>query len=365
MSKLDILYYPYYQPSNRWFRSYLLFFDNITTIVPKEEKISPEPYIQEITNEIPEAFRSLPPEKEDIKFDDVNLQLVENAFKIISESSKSDSLSLKINPQSLVINDENNIFLHNKKIDHQISRLLDKYQLILDMSELEESGISGTGKYSIVNKKASGIILSQIADKMGKKYHMTTMTDNIIDYNVNALKSFEKRRDSQPKSLLMSSMIKCLIPENITELNTEQYIQLREKYLDIREEFLEISTKLTMMHDLGEIENSDILEKEIKKITSDFDEKVQKLKNSNFGRQFRRWAPVSIGGLGTVFCGCFEDPIISIGVAATSIISPIVLDYVIKDDDSVFHGFQRKVGQLQDDIQFKADVRKMVNNYYY
>lgn len=216
MTQFKALYYPSFEPPAAWLRSFLLFFDKINSIVPKDAKYSPSRNILEITDLIPDVFETIAPDEKDIEIDNLNFSRLRKAFEIIKkEQPKKHREQVKItidHDGSIGIADH--VFLHDAKISDNIRSLLEEFELIRpELSEIAAS--SGTRNFSVVNENASDLIVSHLADKISRRHGWNTISDKPIDFIINRLNSFSYKSINEPETMLACSIITCEIPHEI------------------------------------------------------------------------------------------------------------------------------------------------------
>jgi len=83
----SVLYYPKFEPPQKWLRSTLLFFDQIQRIIPIDARhVDSEP-TQRLIDAMPAAFQIISPADDDKFFDDLNFTRLEKAFALIQDES--------------------------------------------------------------------------------------------------------------------------------------------------------------------------------------------------------------------------------------------------------------------------------------
>jgi hypothetical protein len=160
--KFPVLYYPTFAPPLDWLRSYLLFFDEVRTIVPEDVTFNPSENMSRVLELMPEAFSTIVPDPDDILVDDVNVVRLEKAFReIAAREANSERKEITIE-----VNDEGGlqivgyVFQHHSKTSGRIRELLDEYEL----ARPEFADFYGKpGEYLVVKAAASNLLLSHIA----------------------------------------------------------------------------------------------------------------------------------------------------------------------------------------------------------
>lgn len=244
MATFEALYYPSFEPSAKWLRSFLLFFDKVNSIVPDDANFTPSRPIAEIIDSVPNAFGTISPRKEDIVVDDVNLSRMRKAFKVIKSlryNSEVKRIEITVGEEGVRIAGQ--VFLHDSKMSQSVRDLLKEFELIdPDLEPLAES--IGVRDFTLVDETAGDLIVSHVADNIGRRYGLNTITDRRLDFIVTALNAMESKSILEPESLLACSIINVLIPQEIQNISTNQYKQIRDAYSDIRVLFQRVVIEL-------------------------------------------------------------------------------------------------------------------------
>jgi hypothetical protein len=361
-----ILFYPDFEPSKLWFRSHLLFYDTIHSVIPQELRYKPTSEISDIIKRLPHSFEPIKPLDSDKKFDKFNEKLFDSAFNKIKKNSKKypNEFQIKIHPDKWKITG-NAVFFHNKKMSEEMYDLLEKHHLI-HIGSQEFNSISGIDlkDFSVVNRYASDIILSHIADNMAKRLHVNSITNNPFAFSVNSLNPIPIQKDSQKKGLLTSAIIRCIIPEKVEELSTDQFLEIRDEYSDVRESIHEISKKLAEFNDLGEINDNRLLENEINDISNEFSKQVNTLENSVSPDIVKKFVPIFFGATGIICGDYFNEPMRTGGRMASIVLSQIISDRIAIPETEKAK-FQRRISSLQHEINWQSDLRRLLKSGWY
>lgn len=312
------------EPPQAWLRSFSLFFDTIRSVVPEDigERLSPE--IREFAASIPDAYETVTPESVKHTRKD-NLSRTEKAFERISGGGKRTKkgereLVIEIDRQgSLRFIDR--VFLHNDKISPRVRRLLRKYELIIDW---DLTDLVGLQNYSVVNERASNIILSDIANRLARRKGWSSITDQDLEFSVIALEGVRESTDTATADVLASAIISLEIPEEIRSIELKKYKEFRDAYADVRKPFQELVFKLNQIYRLGEITGKEDLRDRVKDACSDFDAEVQKFRETRFSRKFKSWTPVGIGSLATLVGAALPLPVVAIPSACLSVLFQVI-----------------------------------------
>lgn len=310
MKRKSILYYPEIEPDIAFLKRYLLFFDTISRIVPKN--IEPQsddfrdslnilrPYIKDIE---PKPYTSLN-EKE--------LDRLDKAFRYISKSRQTEAVRDEIK----IIIDKNGAstisvlgfaFTHMDKMTGRIIEMLNEHRLIspatkaLPDLEVDENWI-------LVESNASTVLLSCLAHQIARSEGIDTITDEESSFIVNSLNSMGiSVPERNPEGVLTSSLIKVCIPSTIDTMPIEEYMNLREEYSEIRSSFQTMIYEMSGFHRLGEISNQQDLKKRINEIVEEFATDMIQFKKRKSRTNFRKWIPLSIGSISTLVGAALPD----------------------------------------------------------
>ncbi|HZE72958.1 MAG TPA: hypothetical protein VE135_25880 [Pyrinomonadaceae bacterium] len=362
MPKFQVLYYPTFEPPELWLRGFLLFFDEVITVVPPDAGFRLSDNAARLLDLLPESFNTIAPSRSDIEIDQSNLDRLRKAFSQIARSvpkADRDSISFEIGHDGSV-RIEGHIFLHYSKTSKEVYDLLKEFGLV----KRELSGVPEvfglTEGYSVVNEDASLLLLSHIADKIGDRNGIATITDQTFSFSVNALNALTTIHPSGSPIKLASSIINLQIPEEVLFADPKKFKELRDAYQDIRLPFQQMTLELSQLYRLDAINDPEVLQVRIDEIARYLDAELQKLKKSAFGRQVKRWSPIGIGSLATIAGAVIGDPAVAITSAVLSISVQIVQELIGKvpaetSQDKV----QRLLGKLQKDILNISEVKRL------
>jgi hypothetical protein len=350
VSKFPVLYYPTFEPPVDWLRSYLLFFDEVRTIVPVDVKFNPSDNMSREVELMPEAFSTVAPEPNDILVDDVNLVRLEKAFREIAAreaNSEHEEITIEVGEEGLQI--LGYVFLHHSKTSGRIRELLDEYKL----ARTEFADFYGkSGEYLVVKEAASNLLLSHIADKIGRRCALTTVTDQQVDFTLNAFNAMGVIRNEHAATKLASAIIKMEIPYEIFEdVEPQRYKEIRDLYSELREPFHNTLAKLTQLHRLDSISDPKVLEERVVKIATEFDAQIVKLKETEFGRKMKKWVPIGVGCALSVVGAAFHQPLIVASATAVSVGLKLYDGFTSQNaPNSEREHVQRLIGKMQENL---------------
>ncbi len=364
MPKFEALYYPTFEPPVIWLRSFLLFFDKIRTIVPTDVNFKLSNNIAELVGLLPGTFETIPPKEQDTIIDDLNLDRMRKAFQIIKEkepTTKEKEFKITIDKRDESIGIAGYTLLHHRKLSDKVRSLLEEFKLIEpEFSNLVESLSTDARNFSIVNESAGDLIVSHIADKIAKQYGWNTVTDLQIDFSVNALNAFEHESIKEPRNMLVCSIIKCEIPQEIQYINPKKYVEFRDVYSDIRKPFHRFVNELSNLYRLETISDKQILQDRIREITHEFDLEVEKFKKTKFGRIIKRWISIGIGSLAILTGAVINEATVKITCAAVSVAMQIIQkSSTCKEPEPERSKIQRLIARMQKDILKASQIRKL------
>jgi hypothetical protein len=368
MTKFEVLYYPEFEPPEVWLRSYLLFYDKINTIIPDEVKNPFSFNISQFLDVIPDTLEGISPRDKEISIRGNNLELLNRAFKSINEQQKDN----KKFPDIFLYNNGkigfggDFITIHDKKFSLAITSMLEDNHLFFEKQDqmikhYEQNGIRipDMKDYKIVNKDAGNLVLSMIADNIGRNYGLNTITYNNFDFVVNELNSIEFQRKNIGKSSLISSMIRCEVPQDITKLSLEQYKEVRENYSDIKLEFHSIINELTSLYCIDEIEDNEILDKKVREISKDFNEQFEQFKKKQTMRKIRKWVPFFIKSFAKTAATIFTNDW-SLNVSSHMVgIASEVIPNIFPQSEVPHENYLRLLANMQKEVFDKSELQKI------
>ena len=319
MSISRILYYPSIEPNPIWLRGPLLLFDKVYRIVPKDYDESPNEQLLTMMEAFPNSIDKVVPNNIDINMNHNELDRLETAFQIISDNKPQKT------EQKIIIHRNGNMSIegydaiHVRKTTKRVRGLLDQYKLISPIPKrIEKSGLSFDDDWLITVPQASDLIMSNLAGKIAKRRNLSMISDQEMDFTFLSLN--QKGINEIPSGMsangkLASAMFDIVVPEETYTLDLKKYKKIREKYSDFRDVFNQTLSD----YELEKIDDVDYLNKTIEDIVNTFKVELEKIQKSTFGRQFKRWTPLSIGTLLSFASLATLQPEIAITVESASI----------------------------------------------
>lgn len=348
----ESLYYPTYDPPVTLFRANLLFSDRLHIIVP--DGVDPELHpanqavveraagVLNIQRRFPWSFMDwsnyLGPL--DVAFGEL-AQRRENVPQPKLERTSSGHWHCP-----------GHVFLHRYKTNLQIRDLLTKHRLILPAA----APIAG---YDIVEMRASSLILALLADNISAEQGLHTVTDVPVEHLVAVLCA---PKQNTAVDALAASIIRVEIPERLTDLTAEQFLELRERYASIREPFQAAVLELFNYHRIAEARTAKGVQELVESATQKYSGEVARLRASQPMQRVKRWVPfglTTVGGFAGAVSGLLDPKVgaaLAFGGATISfgleLLAMRPASYVPARAES-----QRLLANLQSDI-FRTPVYK-------
>ncbi|WP_420125473.1 hypothetical protein [Longimicrobium sp.] len=354
----QVIYYPSFDPDERWLRAMLLVTDQVIRIIPNDAGHQDPEYVERLGSVLPGAIVRESPGANDTSLDAVNLQRLSKALSHIRETSSGlDRIEVIVGPGG-TIELPGKVWIHESKLSREVSRLLEENELIDDVSTSLVREI-GRDDVFVVPAAASDLVLSYVADNIARRLGCNTATDAPIAFAVNALDGLQVHPEGRVRGSLLSAIIQLEIPLEVQTLSAEQYAQLRYSYMDIRGALAEVTTQLSSVHQLSASGNSHVVLQKVLGAAQHFHNECEKFRSAKANRNFTRWIPIGLGGLLTVGAEVIDQPEIAIGAAASCLLINLVQEALRKDTgqrDNVY----RQLTDLRRDILNPAHIRSFV-----
>jgi hypothetical protein len=350
---MEALYYPNFFPPEKWLRSNLLFFDSIQTIIPMDVKYKRPPNISHFINQNPKTLHSIPLEDRDKIHDSDRLTQIEAAFQIISSNNQNRKNKYKFFPEEERFCSHS--YLDETKLSYEIYRLLRKYQLIFVNSEDVDKHNLGPknfeGNFLIMDSEAANIIMSYIADNIGYRKGIPTITDNNLNFIFNSLDDFEYKMNLEPESILANSIVQCSIPKDIQNISLSQYSDIRDNFVGVREKFPELLEEIIKRKRLDRIHDKHFLIDKISGIKSEFDLEVQEANRLCVKQGIKEWGPFTVGSMISLGAAIFNCPEIVIPSAVSTISFKVIqMHYDRKKVNDGKKPILKLIGKMQKEI---------------
>jgi hypothetical protein len=361
-----VLYYPDMEPSKFWFRSHLLFYDRIYSVIPNELDYRPSACISELLELDQNFFKPVAPLNTDKSLNRVNFQLFDAAFATIKSNPDRypEEFSFEVTDSGINILG-GATFLHDEKMSRNMVSLLKKHNFVHIDSDVfrRHSGIN-LEDFSVVNLYAANLIVSHIADNIGNRLSLPTITEKSLEFSINSLNSWSIKNDLKLKNTLASSIIQGIIPENITELSAEQFLGIREEYSDVRKSFNSLTNDLETYYDRIDSETINDIQTEIEVMSNDFINEVETIKRTLPSENIKEFISIFFGTAGVICSNYFPEPIRTAGSIASVILSPVISDKFAPIETEISK-IQRRIGSLQDTIEWEGNLRQLLKRNWY
>lgn len=325
-----ILYYPYFEPKQKWLRSVLLFTDEIHRIIPEQARHVDSENTQRLLEIMPNALKTIAPSEDDKFFDDLNFQRLEKAFQIMRDEADGTpykSISFLPTPNGTV-RLQGNTWLSNAKLQERVKELLLKYKLADEFTN-PFTGSRPFGDTFPANEEAANLIVSYIADRIARRTGLNTVTSVAIPNAVQSLDALQASTASlhrEGEGLLASAVANLVIPDGIEKLTVHQYHDLRQSFQEIREPFHELISSLSRRSNLERQQSAMALEIRLERAIGDYKDQMAKYMKTAHAKAVDKWIGISFQGLlsiAAVFATPAAQAVIASGIVAVEIMKNI------------------------------------------
>jgi len=158
----------------------------------------------------------------------------------------------------------------------------------------------------------------------------------------------------------LTSLVSVLIPAEVALLDVRKYRDLRESYVSIRGAFKELTANLARINRLDRIQDPKTLSDQVRVASQDFVTQYVNFRKSTYARNFKRWAPLYIGGVLAVV-GTLVSPPVAAGVAGVSLVVQLIQKEVESRSGQV--GPERvfnMLAGLRKDIITQSGIEQMI-----
>jgi hypothetical protein len=299
-NSFPVLYYPKFEPDQRWLRSVLLLVDEVVRIIPKDAGHVDSLPTKQLSDAMPGCLQSISPTKEDIAIDSLNLGRLEKAFSGIRSGHRKRPFSrLKV----LIDTDgriqiEGGVWLSNGKLNEAVRDLLLKYELVETTNIFQD--VAPVGNAILTNEEASGLIVSHVADQISRRTGFDTMTDESLAFVVRSLDTLgvtERSLEREGEGALASTIANIVIPSAVERLSIPQYREIRGSFEDVRGAFQDLVRAVSDRAKLNRAQSATALDNRLQMTIVEFCKQWVKYKETRTARRLKEWVPLSIGGL--------------------------------------------------------------------
>ena len=360
MSNYTLLYYPSFSPESAWLRRVLLLADEVKRIVPNDVEIHDPDDLLALQDSIPGCLSAISPLGSDVAIENDTLPRLRKAFAFIARSKSKRSrktFTVEISADG-AMSVAGHVFLHNAKLSPIIHEELRRHQLTISWL----GKLSSQEGFHVVDEAASDLILSGIAENISRRTGFDTITDKPVPFALNALNSLgvaPTRAPGGAEGALLASLTSILIPAGVASLTPTEYRNLRESYGSIRAAFKELTANLTRTNRLDRIQDPTALQDAVGATAQEFNKEYETFRKSRYSRNFKRWAPLYVGGLLTMASAAV--PPVALGIAGVSLVVQVIQKHI---EGSVDHsGCERTFNMLagiRKDIIRRSGIEEII-----
>ena len=346
MSTFNALYYPSWNPPVEYLRAALLFFDRFEVIIPEGVPADYHRANQQVFDLIPDAFQERREHHYELDLHGERWGRFERALDIIAEdrrpresttrpparrpgkSRKGSQMPLfpeeagspedredmptRMESEDSILEGPpmsfrdgglgglqigGDVLTHDSKMSHMVKDALKMRGLLRpDLRHIpEEAGKTG---FHVVDRRASGLILSILADTLAQRYRLRTITDEPLGYTLNSLNAQHSDSRRAAEMSLASAIISTEIPETVGLLTAEEYVELRKRFEGVRVPFQRAVRDLCDDNALYSITDPKALEEATRDVAEEYGKGIVQFRKSSFSTSLKAWAPFSLGVLG-------------------------------------------------------------------
>jgi hypothetical protein len=318
MSNYALLYYPDFSPDPAWLRRILLLADQVARIVPNDVDPGDPEDLLAMQERIPDCLSTISPEPEDVALESDGLPRLSKAFAYLAESRGSRSAKqIEITFSGGDVSIAGHVFLHDSKLSSVVRSELRSKGLVID----ELSELYGQDGFLVVHEGASDLILAGVAANIARRVGLDAITDKPLPFALNALNVLNVgRREAtgSAEGALLASLTSVLIPAQVSVMDLRDYRDLRESYAEIRGAFRAMTAELSSIHRLSRISDPEQLQRQVEVTAREFFEQYRAYRKSRFARAFKKWTPLSVGGLLSIV-GTIVSPPAALAIAGVSV----------------------------------------------
>jgi hypothetical protein len=371
MPLFEVLYYPHFEPSELWLRRFLLIYDKVWSVIPKDAHHVLSRGIKEHIDVIPDSFGTLSPIDRDKSADRLSLSRLDKAFEQIrcgkTYAKKQDQIILTINKHNFDIGIGGSYsLLHYDKFNRQVYELLKKHNLCSEDASSFFQSIGGSKDFIAMDPSAANIIMSNLADNIARRKALNTITDQNIAFMVTTLNSLDHPipLHIDARDWLVSSIIKFEIPADIQYMNLREYKELRDSYAEIKIAFHTVVSNISSLYRLDKIDDLQTMRDMVKDILADLNKEVRTYKQTRYGRTFVRWVPFSVGNLialaGMAVGIITGDNMVSTTSAGASILFRFIDKALSPKGERDREKLVRMLSGVKKDIINSTDVKRLI-----
>ena len=300
--KFRALYYPSWNPPVRWLRSVLLVFDQIQVIRPVEVE-DPQYHAanQAVFDLLPDVFGEIRKKHYELALDPHNPGLLTKSLGYIADRRRGHvKHTIQIHGNGS-ISVPGYVFLHVSKMPPFLSEELERLGLIDTVAERAARNMGNLDNFRVVQRDASNLILSLIADYYGQTEGLRTISNDRLSYLNVALNKSRDRRRAAAQMNLATMILQLEIPAEIADWTPGQYVSLRKRYDDLRVPFQHALATICDDQFVSQINSQRQFEEAVREAGRDFSQGVDRVRRSSIGKTVKKWALVSIGAFALAY----------------------------------------------------------------
>lgn len=342
----NILYFPHYTPSTARLRSLLLFYDELRTIVPHVDQthVANREHVAELVDVGCKIDFFDPSYRYSDWLDDKEVgkvfnRLVAQCAKKAAKERKFDRISFdKWGVADWDQEDAINDFVLSgwsmiaaQKIPESKLEELRRKQVAIPMRMYRnpQTGQVIEENPVLMYPEIGDFILARLAREISQQERVPAVTFENKDFCNQAYSSSRGRADSH--ALLMSAVVSLSIPDDIVEMKSGEYVEVRASYAPARLKIETMVREITENYRLENIADFDHLGSAISDAASDIERRVQAALNERRTLRHRAYQVLNqnvVWGVGGALAGYLTGG--ALGAAAGGIISPLAADLASK-----------------------------------
>jgi hypothetical protein len=358
MVEYRVLYYPDFSPKSIWLRRVLMLSDNVLRMVPSDVKPQDSDDLRQLQDTIPGCLTSVPPIDIDVAIEPRDESRFTRAFEVLGRKSKKDSSTIEftVSPDGL-LSMAGHVFLHDGKLSHFIEHQLRRNGLLIDsFRELTPSG-----RFVLVRKEASDIILAGLASRMARRLGVDAITDQPMPFAVAALQGVPQRVSviGAAEGALLSAIATMMIPASVASIEPRKYRQIRESYAGIREAFKALTAELAARQRLNRIDSPEEFAKRVDAVAREFAREYRQYRSSRYARRFKLWTPLCIGGILSIPTA-LVSPHLAAEFAIASFTMQLLQNYLGAADSAADQRVFHMLAGLRRDVINRSGIRELI-----
>ncbi|HET7086033.1 MAG TPA: hypothetical protein VFI23_14745 [Rhizomicrobium sp.] len=308
---LSLLYHPYFEPDLATLRRALLVTDAVRTIVPEKANFQPSMAVFKHMEALPGTFVPTSPEADDLEItkDYHVLDALRKAFAQLSNDDQAKKLHANYSQLDDGATDEIAIsgfaLLSAFKVTFIIYQMLREHDLIFEERD--------DGNF-LMDERAANLIVSFLAQRMSYRLAVRTLTGVEDSYLLSTACDVYDACEPDKEAMFASAILNLHIPDEIGEIDSGSYTELRARYSDLRQSFPLYLEQLQQLYRVKDIKTAEAMRAALRDIEAKFSADMERIKTSKLGQAVRKWGVIGIGGALSVGAAYF--PSVAVPMAA-------------------------------------------------